>query len=474
MTCLAGHRTKIVDALSGKAPGHRMYAKLVLSKGGQRLYKPINKFDVGLYEHAEELLSKKEGDLVLPDTALEDGYNTRQAMAWGYRQWRQFFNARQLLSLGLLGAAIKDLPDTPEREALVALFSGVLEFNNLFCSYKGEGTGAVRHMFSHHVLKPERTPIEAHPWGTPASSGAFSTLFKTRLLRALEYKERPHDLVGGERVFDLGLPISAPVVQDYESFASTPTAALLKTGSAASLQIPDRSVDLVVTDPPYFDNVHYSELADFFHSWLRQLQPYRGYPHELLTTRVAGEVQSTAADKFSAAIEAAWRECRRVLRDDGLLAFTFHKSQPTGWGALVAALRNAGLIVTAIQPVKGDMTVAAPKSAAADPSNLDAIVVCRTSGQHPRPSLQSVVGELIECKEAGLTVGWADVQSVVMGAVLATYTDPVCDRSLDMLIVEAASTADRVCGQLGVLSGKLKGQSGNVHAESSLLADSRA
>ena len=60
----------------------------------------------------------------------------------------------------------------------MTLFSGTLEFNNLFASYKGEGTGAVRHMFAHHILKPERTPIEANVWGTPKSSGSFSSLLR--------------------------------------------------------------------------------------------------------------------------------------------------------------------------------------------------------------------------------------------------------------------------------------------------------
>src|SRR4029077_17519998 len=92
-------------------------------------------------------------------------------------------------------AAINKI-DSPAREALLTLFSGVLEFNNLFASYKGEGTGAVRHMFSHHILKPERTPIEANVWGTPKSSGSFSGLFRARLLRALDYRESPTELKG--------------------------------------------------------------------------------------------------------------------------------------------------------------------------------------------------------------------------------------------------------------------------------------
>ena len=76
-----------------------------------------------------------------------------------------------------LHGAIGRIADVPSRHALQTLFSGVLEFNNMFASYKGEGTGAVRHMFSHHILKPERTPIEAtsgaHP-KAPARSPTYS------------------------------------------------------------------------------------------------------------------------------------------------------------------------------------------------------------------------------------------------------------------------------------------------------------
>jgi hypothetical protein len=68
-------------------------------------------------------------------------------------------------------------------------------------------------------------------------------------------------------------------------------------------------VSLVVTDPPYVDNVHYSELADFFRAWLRGIGPYRGYP-KLATTR-RREVQNTRADDIRATVAGVWRECAR-------------------------------------------------------------------------------------------------------------------------------------------------------------------
>ena len=136
------------------------------------------------------------GRYPLPTLALENGYNTRQAMSYGFTTWRDFFNDRQLLALGWLHSGDRRVADAPARAALLTLFSGVLEFNNMFASYKGEGTGAVRHMFSHHILKPERTPIEANVWGTPKSSGSFSNLFRSRLLRAIEYRLAPTEVNG--------------------------------------------------------------------------------------------------------------------------------------------------------------------------------------------------------------------------------------------------------------------------------------
>ena len=86
-------------------------------------------------------------------------------MNYNYIAWKDFFNDRQLLSLGLLQKAISAIPDRSTRDAFYVLFSGLLEFNNMFASYKGEGTGAIGHTLAHHNLKPERTPIEANIWG---------------------------------------------------------------------------------------------------------------------------------------------------------------------------------------------------------------------------------------------------------------------------------------------------------------------
>ncbi len=446
-TCRRGHAFKVLRALNGNKPGYEMYAKMVANSDGTKVYEGITDWDRDLYDECVKLLANLPAGAVLPVGNLAPGNNTDQALKWNFRQWRDFFNARQLVSLSLIATAIRDLsgPD-PEREALAALFSGTLEFNNLFTSFKGEGTGAVRHMFSHHILKPERTPLEAHPWGTPQSSGSFSTLFKSRLQRAHEYKTRPTDLVvrgaGVERVVGVAQPLAATVFDSWEEFARAEgQAAYVATKNAADTDLPDASIDLVVTDPPYMDNVYYAELADFFHAWLQGMRPHKAYT-QAPTTRTSGEVQNSDPDEFGRAIEAVWAECARVLKPGGLLAFTFHQARITGWIQVIESLRRAGFVVTAVQPVKGEMTTSIVKAGAREPSNLDSVVVCRRAAdgaKNPNRTLdearETARNELARLLDAGIQVGTGDIRSVVRGSLLANLASVGRDLDEDVALM---------------------------------------
>ncbi|WP_229377053.1 DNA methyltransferase [Streptomyces spirodelae] len=466
-SCRQGHTFKILTALGGNRPTFEMYAKMVADPDGSKVYESITDWDRDLYEKCVERLAGLPDSVVLPQGELARGNNTDQALKWNFREWRDFFNARQLVSLSLIATAIRDLPrPSAEREALATLFSGTLEFNNLFTSFKGEGTGAVRHMFSHHVLKPERTPLEAHPWGTPQSSGSFSTLYKSRLQRAHEYKVRPADLVdegaGVERVTGLAKPLVATVVDSWASFeAAQGQTAYVATRNSAETDLPNGSIDLVVTDPPYMDNVHYAELADFFHAWLHGMRPYDAYA-ATATTRRTGEVQHADPVEFGKAIEAVWSECARVLKPRGLLAFTFHQARISGWVQVVESLRRAGFVITAVQPVKGEMSTSIVKTGAREPSNLDSVVVCRRAADgatnpnsSPEEALATAQKELSALLEAGVDVGAGDVRSVVRGSLLAylsssgtalndaviAQVDALASEAIDALIAPKQSAA---------------------------------
>ncbi|HET6572788.1 MAG TPA: DNA methyltransferase, partial [Fimbriiglobus sp.] len=374
--------------------------------------------DLEVYAECSRRLEREKYEL--PTLSLEDGFNTRQAMSYGFLRWRDFFNDRQLLALALLRAGILRIGDGGARQALMTLFSGLLEFNNLFASYKGEGTGAVRHMFSHHILKPERTPIEANVWGTPKSSGSFSGLFRSRLLRAIKYREAPTEVNGTETA--TGKVCSPPFSGDLSTWGGNPgsRAIVLSCGDSAETGLPDRSIDLVVTDPPFFDNVHYSELADFFYAW----QQIGGG-----STRSVAEVQDSDAERFAAKLRTVFRECRRVLKEEGLLVFTYHHSRDDGWKSVAKAVLGAGFTVINSQPVKSEMSVAVPKAQAKEPIQLDIVLVCRKAQQKPQPqehekAVKAAQAKLVRLEEAGFALSKNDRKIVLYGQLLTTLRSP--------------------------------------------------
>ena len=473
---------KTVKAL-GHPPGHRMFAKLLLTGADDKVYAPVSREDELAYRRCSEELARSR--LPLPALEMADGHNTKQVLNYAYRSWREFFNDRQLLALGWLHEAILELPNEAVRAALLNVFSGVLEFNNMFASYKGEGTGAIRHMFSHHILKPERVPIEGNVWGTSKSSGSFSTLFKSRLLRAIEYRTAPFEVAqgsgsgghNGKRVFGSSPPFSGRVETAWPPAGkAVPRTIYLSCGSSAATGLGDGSVDLVVTDPPFFDNVHYSELADFFFAW-QQLGP-SPFVSRQSSTRHAEEVQDANAEHFSRKLQAVFRECHRVLRDDGLLVFTYHHSRADGWTSLAEAVVGAGFDVVNAHPVKAEMSVAAPKSQAKEPIQLDVVLVCRKreADDRRRSEAGAAVEQAVERAAAkarrlvscGLTLSVNDRRvNVISQFLVAACAGRSADELADVL---SSKLTDLDLAAMRLLEGGSEGAGKQARQEATQLA----
>lgn len=414
----------------GAPPQHRLYAKLVLHRDGSKQYLEATDEDHALYEAADRALKERRDPY--PVVQIAPGYNTNQVLRYNYRYWHEMFNARQLLGLSILSDRIREIPEPAVRDLFVCLLSGTLEFNNMFASYKGEGTGAVRHMFAHHILKPERTPLEANLWGTPKSSGSFSTIFEGRIRRALDYAENPFEIrVSGsrekraaEKVFELSERVGFEIAASHAAFA-TGSKVYLSCGDSRATDIPDASVDAVITDPPFFDNVHYSQLADFFHVWQRHVLGNH-LPAANESTRSPGEVQSEDATLFTRRLTEVWTEAYRVLKDDGLLVFTYHHSRSEGWRSILDAIMSGGFTITAAHPIKAEMSVAMPKHQAKEPIDLDIVIACRKATcryQHaPERSWSAAVrtatSQIDRLRAAGRKLSRNDVRVVITAQAL--------------------------------------------------------
>ena len=175
---------------------------------------------------------------------------------------------------------------------------------------------------------------------------------------------------------------------------ATPVSLKISCGPGDSLpHIASASVDSVVMDPPYYDNVMYAELSDFFYVWLKRTAGLL-YPElfmTLLTNKEDEAVANPARHEGKKGAKALagmdyqhkmaeiFAECRRVLKDDGVMTLMFTHKATGAWDALTKGLIDAGFMITASWPInteaEGSLHI---KDKAA--ANSTIFLVCR-----PRP-----------------------------------------------------------------------------------------
>ncbi|MBW1954071.1 MAG: DUF1156 domain-containing protein [Deltaproteobacteria bacterium] len=175
---------------------------------------------------------------------------------------------------------------------------------------------------------------------------------------------------------------------------------------ACSSPLPGYSVNVWFTDPPYYDAIPYSDLSDFFFVWLKRALPTNSLMidpfdnRNLLTPKALEIVQDSTKDFdgnpkdrtfFENRIELAFRDGRRVLKDDGIGSVIFAHKTTEGWEAFLSGISNGGWVITASWPISTEKPhrMRAFESAALGSSIH---LVCR-----PRPP-EAGVGDWAEVK----------------------------------------------------------------------------
>ncbi|MFQ5410635.1 MAG: hypothetical protein ACE5FI_19665, partial [Anaerolineales bacterium] len=233
---------------------------------------------------------------------------------------------------------------------LALLVSTSLEFNSMLCGYKGADKrrpGAIRHTFALHAYSFPYTCAENNPVNPKESSGNLRLLFRDRIkrgrkwsLQPVERKIRPDgktQLVQIPGEFDGGTEVfnQSELVAGQQNF-------WLIQGDSRQLLVDDHSVDFIVTDPPYYDSVQYSDLAAFFRVWLAKMLPGEAnWTYDTSLSAVATQ-QSNDDTNFMRVLGGIFGECGRILKHDtGRLVFTFHHWDPNAWAELTIALKQA-------------------------------------------------------------------------------------------------------------------------------------
>lgn len=287
---------------------------------------------------------------LIPTEKFPEGNDMRPAI-YGMERWYKLFNDRQLLghlrameSLSQLKPRILNELGHDRGKAVITYLQFAIDKN---LDYNSRQTrweftrGVVKGTFGRHDFSLKWT------YGEMVFSGPYSGL-KWGLSQILDGYSGIQELVNP--AFPKG---------------SAEIPLKIINGSAVHLAgVTDKSVDLVCMDPPYYDNVQYAELSDYFYVWqkrtLKDLYPEIAWPR--LTNKQEEAVANPTRDgsaknakgEYEKLMREIFAESRRVVKDNGLMTLMFtHKAQDA-WETLTRSLIEAGWEITSCFPVESE------------------------------------------------------------------------------------------------------------------------
>lgn len=248
------------------------------------------------------------------------------------------------------------------------------------------------------------------------------------------------------------------ICKGVKSFENCTGKITIKHAHAQQLPYNNNFFDAIVTDPPYYDNIYYSILADFFYAWkkplLQKIEPelfsanITDYNYELVaSSRRVAEGQS-AHEEYCKQLGKAFSEAARVLKQDGVFSFVYSHSSVNGWEAVIRAYRQSVFFISSVQPLSIERK-GRPRAVLSQAVNTCVTIVARKSDDEKFPITLSEIldktQEYIETFGVQLieTSGWtqADAGLAVIACVVGLLsnasgiTDSMSD--IDALLASA-------------------------------------
>ncbi|MCD2200164.1 hypothetical protein LPA44_09655 [Halobacterium sp. KA-4] len=359
-TCSNGHKHDVKETLQrlDERPTFERFALQYVDPHGDKRIKEFGEEDAERVREAGEKFEALREQLPLPSQNIPTGDKTGALLNYNYERFTDLFTDRHLLTLGLLlnkawDVRNKDIDNADAQniaEFLVTAISGAIERNNQLSKWDYGATRAnsifVRHAYVPRVQTVEANPLTDHLASLSASFG--------KVKRAKEYCQRPFEKIKNRK--------KGHVEQFYvdSEDVSEDRVVDLHCKTAERMDEDDESVDYVITDPPYYDNVQYSELSDYFYVWLREcLQDEHEEFQPDLVPKAREIVANNSANKgeefFVESLANVFSECHRVLKQDGEMVFTYHHNENEAWSVILEALVRSGFTITGAYPVQSEM-----------------------------------------------------------------------------------------------------------------------
>lgn len=294
-----------------------------------------------------EIRSPDEADLealaVAPSAECADvplsETDSGRPTSYGFETVADLFHPRQRIVLGDAFAWIAGREvDAGLRDALILAVSNALGSNNALCGYATD-YGRLSSLFS--AVRAYSIPVlsvELNPLHRSAGRGTLAATLR-RLVRS-----------AAESVHRHSFETSKEEVVRYE-FAAAATGRSSVSCSSADRPLPTEfgQFDLVLTDPPYFDFIPYSDLSLLYRAWLAP----ESKAEELGGAPIYPVGRDPGAD-FAERLAGAFRNVRSALKLGAPMIFTFHSPHAEAWQAVGKALQKSGFRVHAVFPVWAD------------------------------------------------------------------------------------------------------------------------
>ena len=362
-----------------------------------------------------EKLPEWEAFDVVPSERFPDVSNDDRPIQYGMPLWRDLFSPRQLLCHGTSVEVFREMLDADRangelnevRQAaygyLALSLDKLRDYNSRMTRWHVGRQVMVntfdRHDFSFKWSYAEMAPLIVglgYDWAIKQTAKCIDEL--VALVR--------HGAKGAAGdLFESGCAAE---------YSPPPITITCKPGDSLD-HIEDGSIDAVIMDPPYYDNVMYAELSDFFYVWLKRTaghvfpELFRRHLTDKDNEAVANPARfrgqkgarALAGQDYQERMASIFAECRRTLKPDGIMTLMFTHKATGAWDALTKGLMEAGFAITASWPInteaEGSLHI---KNKAA--ANSTIFLVCR-----PRPRALGVRENLY----------WEDVEPRVAHAV---------------------------------------------------------
>ncbi len=348
--------------------------------GGRRRLRPPTADDLSLIAAAEEIAADFMNRAPVAELR---GIDAGRPLNYGLKTVADLFTGRQQIVFAKALGWIDDQAQLPAPilTRLRLAVSNALAANNILCGYATD-YGRLAPLFS--GVRSYAMPVlsvELNPLHKSAGRGTLTATVR-RVQHSLveETRRHVHDSETGEiteRIFTTRRPSKHHVVCQ-----------------SADRSFPARlgPCDMIVTDPPYFDFIAYSDLSLLYRAWL-----WPDAEDGSLGGRPIYPIGDDPVFDFAGRLGRAFTMATRALKPGGSVTFTFHSTNPDAWRALAIALRKAKLWVTAVFPVWTDARAAAH----AHPGNCewDVVFTCRPAGTGKSPTIEATVEDW--CQQLG-------------------------------------------------------------------------